>query len=815
MKGDGNAQAEILVVGQNPGREEDKRGRPFIGASGKLIRAELVKAGFGTLLAEEKIRFTNIVRCLSPNNRPPTAKEIKACKPYMDAELKAVNPKYVLALGAPAAKALAKRSKITTAHGEFVDVDGRTVMAAYHPAFVLRSPDKLPALQNDLGRLRRHIDGTLGQKIADFKYRVVEIPADLPLFWKAFEEADFYSIDTETSGLLVQDPKFHIRCLIVHLPGCSWVIPLEMPHSVYAGDHHRAAAFLRVLQKKADGKTSYMWNGKYDNSALYAAYRVRFHLDFDAMLAHHLLDENQDHDLKYVSRVELDCPEYDIPKKSKINPDWSSDVDRRKYLEYGGHDGWNTTQLGLKFQRKLRANRQLRRLFYKLVMPAARALEEIEREGLTLDLEKYVSLEARVRLERQVAEATLNKQVGRTVNWNSSDQIAQVLFGDFKLPVMAQTPTGKPSTSETAIVDLKGKHPIINDLLKYRELDKILGTYLEGWKQYIVNGKLYLGYKQHGTVTGRFASRLHQIPTDGDIRSIVTAPPGWTFVGADLSQAELRIAAHRSGDLGLVETYRKGQDVHWETVLFMIAVGYMPEYAKQVIDTAYHLAPHTRGKPNLVDALGVLRTVGVDRCTTHWKGWKEARTRAKRVSFGFLYGMFENTFVKKAKVDYDWDCTWEQAHSFRQGFFEFRPGLLGWHENCRRLVRIDGYVTNMFGRIRRLPAIHSSDKGVRMEAERQAINAPVQGDIGDWKTAAMTEIHETVDRNTFRLVGEHHDALLGIVKTGWEDEALPQVRKIMKRPRLFDDFNINMKVPMEVDIALGPWGAGTPYTGDL
>src|ERR1700722_3890338 len=213
----------------------------------------------------------------------------------------------------------------------------------------------------------------------------------------------------------------------------------------------------------------------------------------------------------------------------------------------------------------------------------------------------------------------------------------------------------------------------------------------------------------------------------------------------------------------------------------------------------------------LDEALQRLRVAGIEDCKAVWKGWKDARDCAKRINFGFVYGMYENMVIKKAKIDYDWMCTWGQAHGYRTGFFEQRPGLEPWHNRCKKLARIDGLVTNMFGRVRRLPAIQSSDKLARMEAERQAVNAPVQGTIGDWKAAAMVEIHETIDRDQFRLAGEHHDALLGIVRGGCEDDVLPRVRRIMERPKLLKTFKIRMQVPMVVDVNVGPWGKGKVY----
>jgi DNA polymerase I len=818
VDGDGPRDADILVVGQNPGGQEDRQGKPFIGPSGKILKAQIAKAGLGEL----RVRYTNIVRCLTPDNREPTAKEIKACKPYLDAEIKLIDPKYIVPLGAPATKAVAK-AKVSTAHGQMIEKDDRIICPTYYPAATFRDPSKLQVIQQDFARLRRQIDGTLGATQDAFEYRVVTSRAVLKEFFEAFDAADEFAYDTETNGLFLRKPDFVIRCIAFALRDCSWVIPLEMPGSFYAGDHNAQAAFFRVVARKAAGKWTAVFHGKYDAGAVRRVSGVSLPYDFDAMLAHYILDENQDHDLKYVSRVELDCEEYDLPKNLKVSdtPEWlalmQNAENRNQYWKYNARDAWNTLHLARKFAERFRNNASLRRLFNELVMPSSYALESIEAEGLPVDHAQYKAMETRIGFERDEAERLLNESAGRTVNWNSPQQIAAVLFEDLGLPVMAKTPTGAPSTSEAAVVDLKGEHPIIDQLLHYRELDKLLGTYLEGWKQYIVGDRIYFSYKQPGTVTGRFSSRLHPIPTDNEIRSIIAladdtpVAKDWQFVAADLSQAELRIAAHMSGDPSLIEAYRNGRDVHWDTVLYMVAVGHMDEYHKQALDTAEVLFGGKRAY-SLDQALTGMRRAGIDKCKEIWAGWKGARDCAKRINFGFIYGMYENTFIQKAKVDYDWMCTWKQAHGYRTGFFEQRKGLEPWHNRCKKLALIDGFVTNMFGRVRRLPAIQSSDKLARMEAERQAVNAPVQGTIGDWKAAAMIEIHETIDPEKFKLAGEHHDALLGLVRRGYEDDVLPRVRRIMERPRLLKTFKIKMAVPMVVDVNVGAWGKGRVYS---
>lgn len=523
IDGDGPADVDILIVGQNPGAQEDRHGKPFIGPSGKVLKAQLAKAGFDP----GRIRYTNAVRCLTPNNREPSAKEVKACLPYLQAEIERIKPKYIVPVGGVATKAVAKEAKISTAHGKFIERDGRVIMPTYHVAATFRDPSKLTAIRQDFERLKRYVDGTYGKTQYAFQYHVIKAKAELPYFWKEFETAQEWAYDTETNGLFIQKPDFLVRCVSIALPTRAWVIPLEMPGSIYQGDFNAQQAFFRVLERKARDKWAVTFHGKFDSGAIHRVYGVRLPYHFDAMLAHYVLDENQDHDLKYVSRIELDCPEYDLPKELKLSdkPKWLELMqqleNREKYWKYNGQDSWNTLHLGYKFSARLNRDVALRRLFYSLMMPSSHALQNIEAEGMPLGQDKYAAVEARTRLEREAALVVLRKYAD--INWDSRDQVAEVLYTQLKLPVRMKTPTGLPAVSEEAIVDLKGKHPIINELLEYRRIDKLLGTYLEGWKKdNVIGNRIFFSYKQTGTVTGRFSSRLHQIPTDGDIRSIIS-----------------------------------------------------------------------------------------------------------------------------------------------------------------------------------------------------------------------------------------------------------------------------------------------------
>jgi DNA polymerase-1 len=589
-----------------------------------------------------------------------------------------------------------------------------------------------------------------------------------------------------------------------------------MPGSPYEGQIEQATPLVRLLKQMAKGKSAVGQNAKFDNHWLWAKFGVTFYLDFDCMLAHHVLDENQAHDLEYMARVELDAPEYDIPLREKKGAYLHLEDGRRRFFEYNAKDTWYTLRLYRKFRKQLREDHSLWRLFYRLVMPAARAISRIEQVGLTLDLIKYAEIEKRVKAELAAQLEKLQvlaEEYGPRINWNAPKQVAALLYERIGIECKVFTDKGAPSTGEEALLGIKGTHVIADELIKYRELERFVSTYLDGWKEFTVDGQLYLSYKIHGTVTGRYSSRLHSVPRDGTIRNLVTAPPGWTFCQADLSQAELRIAAELSGDLELINCFRPGGvDVHWRTMLHTVGTGASGEYHKLAIETAKKIALGSpKSGATLTWALSELLAAGHEAAIDFDKAWKEARKRGKSINFGFVYGMYEKKFIETCKLKYGYEPTYDEAHAFRQAYFELYPGIVKWHEKQKRLVKLDGFVRNMFGRLRRLPSINSSDKLARMEAERQAINSPVQGVIGDWKAAALVEIHETIDRKKLKIVGEHHDALLMIVRNGCEDEVLPKVRKIMRKPALLDTFKIKMSVPMESEIELGPWGAGKKY----
>lgn len=823
IPGHGPEDAKIVVIGEAPGHEEDRRGLPFQGRSGQLLRSELKAAKLGEPF------ITNVVRCRPPDNRKPTAKEIKACRKYLEYELETIKPEYVITLGAVPSKEVLKKSKITQDRGRVVpvpkypDIQG---MPTFHPAYALRDPSKQVFITRDLQRLKRHIRGETVEGGEDIEWKLVTEKNEEE-FLSQFIASEEFAFDIETNQLFPFDDKGLVTCLNIALSECSWVIPVHNVDPIEGATPNpkRWRWFQRLLKKlvrwqqrkeiRAIGQ-----NAKFDNNWLRAKTGEAFRLSFDTMLAHYILDENQPHDLKYLARFYLDVEDYDLTQKEKqgfVNPG--------KLYKYNGQDGAYTLQIARILRKELRKDLSLRKLYYNLTMPSSRALEAIEARGIPLDLKIYGEIEKELREQHRAAKKDLDAEVWKVrkakkgkpvknVNWNSPQQVAAFLFGDLGLESTVKTGSGADSTGEEALANIAGSHPALDKLIRFRELEKFLGTYLDGWKPSIVNGRLFLGYKISGTVTGRFSSRLHQIPRDGRVRNIATGYTDskgrrWVFGQGDLSQAELRIAGHISGDAEIVTAFRRGIDLHWKTLLEMIGRGYSDEYIKPAIETANELILGTKDeKRTLAEAIEILRDYGHEAAISVNKIWKEARKKAKAVNFGFIYGMYEKKFMQTAKLNYGWDCDFDTAHGVRESYFGLYRGLEPWHDKYKKLVRIDGYVTSMTGRRRRLPGAQSADKGLRMEAERQAINSPVQGAIGDWKAMAMIEIEETIDHDKCVIIGEHHDALLFLFREDCVAEIGPKIKAIMKAPKLLETFHIKLDVPMESDLDIGNWGRG-------
>lgn len=762
VKGSGPSPCDIMIIGEAPSfRRSDQAAVPFSGQSGKLLFQLLQEVG----ISSDQCYITNVVHCHPPENQTPSTSEVKACMEYLLEEIDQVKPQYVLLLGATALKGVLRKSKITQIHGTFIEKDGITYLPTFHPAAALRDPSKVDLLRSDLrkfAQLTLGYDPTLAHELS---YVVITSLDRFNACLDDLRQSPAVAFDLETSGLDMFEDGAKIHCLgLATLHGTQWILPVSPfdggePVFDYATQKMMVESLAEVLSsRKVIGH-----NAKFDNKWLRVIFGVRFPLTFDTMIAAHLLDENISAGLKYQAKIHFNAPDYDLSTSEK-----KGNVDPSRLYKYCAYDVYFTALLYQKFKGDLNNDPALKKVFMWLMMPAAEVFEEIELNGVFVNQEKMSQLEKELRARLDDLKAKL-ESLAPGINWNSPKQVGDILYNQWGIAPLEYTKKGLPSTAEPVLQRLKNLHSGVNTLLEYREVHKQLSGFIEGWHRFIHGDRMHPNFRLTGTVTGRLSCsepNLQQVPRDPKIRSLITAPPGWTFVEADYSQVELRVAAMLSGDPMMIDIFnREDGDIHTTTA---IAVS---------------------GKREVT---------------------KEERKKAKAINFGFLYGMGATKFREYARDKYEQDLTMEEAIRFRQRFFDLYAELPRWHMKQRDIVKIYGQVRTLTGRIRHLPGVFSPSEELRASAERQAINTPVQSFASDLTVASIIEIYRTVPRDQCRIVGTVHDAILFEVRNEYIEEVTKQIKAIMEKPQIITEkFGIRLPVPIVSDLEVKPGGWGS------
>ena len=370
----------------------------------------------------------------------------------------------------------------------------------------------------------------------------------------------------------------------------------------------------------------------------------------------------------------------------------------------------------------LKADSALWNLYQEVELPLSSILREMEQAGVRLDVGMLKQAEVQLDEELQVLEQQIYASAETTFNINSPKQVGEVLFDQLKLDAKAKkSKTGQYSTSEEVLLALKPKHPVVGMILAYRELKKLISTYISALPTYInpETGKIHTTYNQTVTATGRLSSsnpNLQNLPIRSErgqlIRQAVIPDEGCMFLSADYSQIELRLMAHFSQDPHLVEAFRSGQDIHAAT-------------AAKIFN------------------------VPIDEVT------KDQRRQAKTANFGIIYGISAFGLAQQL------DCSRSEAKALIDGYFAAFPGVIDYIERQKELARQQGYAITLFGRKRYLPDILSHNATVRSFAERNAVNSPIQGTAADIIKMAMVTIHRRLKEEGLKaqMIMQVHDEL--------------------------------------------------------
>jgi len=614
---------------------------------------------------------------------------------------------------------------------------------------VLRSED------DDAGDAQIELIPQTGfKKLADVThdYRIAKTDTELAELVDALRSADTFAFDTETTAL---NPR------AAELVGISFS---TAPHRGWWAPASKAALdALRPVFADAS-LTKIGHNLKFDLAVLAENDCPVDGLCHDTMLAHALIDPGQRHNLDALAE---DLLQYSpvpfgelMPEAKKGEPLDYSDVDGQTLADYAIEDADVALRLWQALEPKLEETGQAR-VFHEIETPLLPVLVAMEREGILMceDTLKEIgrSLQDHViKLQEAVYGAA-----GREFNLNSPKQLGEVLFDELELVEKPKkTRTGQYATNEQVLATLAAKHPIVNDLLEYRQLTKLKNTYLDALPDAIdpKTGRVHTHYGQVQTATGRLSSNdpnLQNIPVRSErgreIRKAFVPREGWKLLAADYSQIELRILAALTGDAGLLAAFKEKRDIHTATAARI-----------------FQVAP--------------------DEVT------RDQRGTAKMVNFGIPYGI--SAFGLAQRLGGTIGRT--EAQEIIDSYFAQFPGIPGYMERQKEFAREHGYVETVCGRRRHLRDINSGNGTIRAAAERNAINMPIQGTAADMIKLAMVRIQKSITEKKLqsRMLLQVHDELVFELAPPEEDTLRELVTDGMARA-------LELDCPIEIEIGVG------------
>ena len=396
-----------------------------------------------------------------------------------------------------------------------------------------------------------------------------------------------------------------------------------------------------------------------------------------------------------------------------------------------------------------------RSLYEDIEVPLIEVLARMEAIGILVDRPYLEALGAELRTQLADLETKIHDHAGEPFNVNSANQLRTVLFDRLGLPVLKKTSKGVPSTDASVLKKLAEEHPIVADLLDYREREKLRSTYVDGYLPLVTaDGRIHTTFNQMAAATGRLSSdhpNLQNIPVRSEtgmtVRRAFIPEPGWSFIVADYSQIELRIMAHLSLDPGLVDAFTRGADVHTATSALVFDV---PEEAVT----------------------------------------SEMRRRAKAINFGLLYGMEAFGLADRLSISR------EEAREHIDTYFERFPKAKVFLDDVVATAKRTGYTETMFGRRRYLSELRSDNFRVRQMGERMALNAPIQGTAADIIKLAMLEVDELLASTDARMLLQVHDELVIEAPEHEVEDVTARVVQAMEGVA-------ELSVPLVVDVATG------------
>lgn len=592
-------------------------------------------------------------------------------------------------------------------------------------------------------------------KTTPHDYKLIENQEDIIKLCDFFRTNKILSLDTETTSTNAIDAE---------LVGLSFSVKeFEAFYIPIPANREEAQKIVNIFKPVYEDPNILKvgQNLKYDLEVLR---NYDIHLAgkmWDTMIAHYLIQPELRHNMDYMAEVYLNYQTIHIDEligpKGK-NQKSMRDLTPSEVYEYAAEDADITLRLKNKLEPELKKN-ECEDLFYDIEMPLMPVLAEMEMNGVILDTDSLKETSRALTNRMNEIEARIYELAGERFNIASPKQVGDILFEKLKIVEKAKkTKTGQYVTSEEVLQQLKNKHEIVADILEHRGLKKLLGTYIDALPNLINKrtGHIHTSFNQTITATGRLSSsdpNLQNIPIRGEdgkeIRKAFVPEPGCLFFSADYSQIELRVMAHLSEDENMIRVFREGKDLHAATAANI--------YKKAIEDVT-----------------------------------RDERTKSKRANFGIIYGITVFGLAERLDISRD------EAKRLIDGYFETFPQVHDYMEKSKQIAREKGFVTTLFGRRRYLPDINSHNATVRGFAERNAINAPIQGTAADIIKVAMIRISNRFKKEGIRskMILQVHDELNFSVYP----EEKEQVERIVLEEM---QGAIQLKVPLIADCGFG------------
>jgi len=714
----GPAEAKIAFLGEAPGNTEVRRGQPFVGQSGQLLRAAIRACG----QRPSEFYYTNACKCQFSKNNAADTKALAICSATLEEEFRERGVELIIALGNSAMKGLGLGTQgITKVHGRPLQWKDFIVFPVYHPASILYHPGNWPDFADDLEEALRDGGPRLELAPAFSNYSVLSTEGAVRfLTW--LKKQPFVYFDIETSNLNILDTDV---LSIAFTCGSDYVVVL--PKAVL--DH----ADVRAALRRACATPTLKWGGhnaQFDAARLITQYQAYPYISEDTILEHYVLDERLGtHDLKQLAMKFLRVPDWEANIKQWISKAHSSYslIPEETLWEYNARDvayGYDLHQL---FRPQIAAEEDLERLYTNLLIPGTNALVDMSVRGVKIDLERLKNVQA----EAEQTLITLRAKMQALVelpefNPNSPKQVAHILYDIYKAPPFSKSrPLPKEQTEPVAVpygrkdkTTAKGQmerlaQPIYpcsefaTAMLEYKKAHQLVRTYLKNLYPES-DGRVHPGLKLFGTVTGRLASsqpNIMNLTRTGPVRSLVVPEEGNVLLTIDYKASELRVLAALAQSKGLLDLFRAGGDPH----------NFVGEH---VYGDKYDSAKH--------------------------------RVGIKGINFGVAFGRGTPSIAAALGVSY--------AEAKR--IHDLVINLLGvdeWMQEQYSLVKTRQYVTTPTGRRRRFPLILAK---LWPEIKRQAINMPIQGTSSDLCLLSLIKTNAWIKRYGGAVLFPTHDSLL-------------------------------------------------------